>query len=62
MMKFKQHCPDVPVLMISGLPDAEVIRQWEKQDGFAAFPKPFSAQQLKAKVREMIASAAPKRH
>jgi DNA-binding NtrC family response regulator len=54
MLKIKRHCPDVPVLMMSGLPDVEVIRQWESKDGFSAFPKPFSAHQLQAKVREMI--------
>lgn len=54
ILKFKEYCPGVPVLMISGLPDVEVIREWQSQDGFEAFPKPFSAQQLKAKVRQMI--------
>jgi DNA-binding NtrC family response regulator len=56
MLKFKRYCPDVPVLMISGLPDVDIIQKWQAQDGFSAFPKPFTPQQLKAKVREMIGS------
>ena len=53
MLKFRQLCPNVPVLMISGLPDVDVICEWQGQDGFAAFPKPFSPH-VRAKVREMI--------
>ena len=47
-------CPEVPVLMVSGLPDSEVIQQWIAEDGFEAFPKPFLPADLVAKVRETI--------
>jgi DNA-binding NtrC family response regulator len=55
MRMFKEGCPGVPVLMLSGLPDSSVIRQWIAEDGFDTFPKPFSASQLTAKVREVLA-------
>ena len=57
MLMFKKSCPDVPVLMISGLPDVSVIREWEQQDGFSAFPKPFTARELKDKVQAMVGAA-----
>jgi DNA-binding NtrC family response regulator len=59
MRMFREGCPDVPVLMVSGLPDCETIRHWLKEDGFDAFPKPFSANQLAAKVREVLAESEP---
>jgi CheY-like chemotaxis protein len=58
MKIFKLYAPDVPILMISGLPDAEVIRQWKQEPGFGVFPKPFTAFDLRARVREMIGTQA----
>jgi DNA-binding NtrC family response regulator len=58
MQMFKECCPDLPVLMVSGLPDSRVVQEWLKQDGFDAFPKPFTAQQLVKKVNEMIGGGA----
>ena len=54
---FKQHAPGVPVLMIPGLPDEGVIRDWRHEPGFEIFPKPFRAADLRAKVREILANA-----
>ena len=54
MHLFKESCPGVPVLMVSGLPDAAVIEHWLAEDGFDAFPKPFTAQQFRTKVQEML--------
>ena len=34
---FIQHFPKVPVLMVSGLPDVDVIRKWRAEDGFGVF-------------------------
>ena len=56
MQMFKQHAPGVPILMIPGLPDQGVIREWGREPGFEIFPKPFRAADLRAKVREMIES------
>ncbi len=54
MRLFKDRCPGVPVLMVSGLPDARPIRDWIGEDGFDAFPKPFAAHELVDKVRQVI--------
>jgi DNA-binding response OmpR family regulator len=54
MRLIKDACPQLPVLMMSGLPDDDVIRQWAGQDGFDTFPKPFKAEELLAKVRAML--------
>jgi DNA-binding NtrC family response regulator len=54
MKLIKENCPGVPVLMVSGLPDDDLIRNWIGQDGFDAFPKPFGADSLIEKVREMM--------
>ena len=54
MQRLRSEFPDVRVLMVSGLPDDEVIRSWTNEDGFDAFPKPFTAEALKEKVREVL--------
>jgi len=58
MRIFKRHAPGVPVLMIPGLPDEGVIREWGREPGFEIFPKPFRAADLRAKLREMIKTRA----
>jgi DNA-binding response OmpR family regulator len=57
MQLFKQECPNVPVLMVSGLPDSAVIQHWVEQAGFDVFPKPFTARELLAKVRQVLTSS-----
>jgi CheY-like chemotaxis protein len=42
--RLRSEFPDLRILMVSGLPDDEVIRTWTNQDGFDAFPKPFTAE------------------
>jgi two-component system nitrogen regulation response regulator NtrX len=56
MKLLKEYCPKVPVLMVSGLPDSAVIRDWLEQDGFDIFPKPFTSQTLLAKVEEVVSA------
>ena len=46
--------PNVPVLMVSGLPDEDVIQQWRDEAGFDVFPKPFTAASLLTKVSLML--------
>ncbi len=53
MRLIKKACPDLPVLMVSGLPDEDVIHDWAGHDGFDTFPKPFTAKELIAKVQSM---------
>ena len=55
MERIRSEFPGVRLLMVSGLPDDEVIRKWTSKDGFNAFPKPFTADDLKRKVREVLA-------
>lgn len=59
MQRLRSEFPDLRVLMVSGLPDDEVIRTWTNKDGFDAFPKPFTADALKQKVREVLAAGSP---
>ncbi len=54
MRLFKKEFPELRVLMVSGLPDHEVLREWIREEGFDAFPKPFTADQLTAKVKEVL--------
>ena len=50
----KSMRPELPVLMVSGLPDEDVIHEWAGHDRFDTFPKPFTAAELLAKVRSML--------
>ena len=52
--QIKDRCPDVRVLMVSGLPDDEAIRELTKTDRFDVFPKPFKASDLIAKVKQVL--------
>ena len=53
--RLRSEFPGIRLLMVSGLPDDEIIRKWTNTDGFDAFPKPFTAEDLKRKVREVLA-------
>jgi DNA-binding NtrC family response regulator len=54
MEMIKKACPNIPVLMVSGLPDSEVIEEWVGRTGFDTFPKPFAAQDLLDKVHSIL--------
>src|SRR5947209_6240653 len=58
MYLLKSQFPALPVLMVSGLPDAEVIDRWCGEAGFDVFPKPFKPAELISKVREMLKSGS----
>jgi DNA-binding response OmpR family regulator len=51
----KAVSPKLRVLMMSGLPDEEVIQEYMGECGFDIFPKPFKAEELVQKVRAMLA-------
>jgi len=53
---FKQAYPELPVLVVSGLPDSDLIQEWVGTDGFDTFPKPFAAGELLAKVHSILDS------
>jgi two-component system OmpR family response regulator len=54
MRVIKKRCAGVPVLMVSGLPEERAIQEWVGEDGFDTFPKPFKAEELVGKVREIL--------
>jgi DNA-binding NtrC family response regulator len=50
----KEACPKLPVLVVSGLPDSDVLEEWAGTVGFDTFPKPFAAKELLDKVHAML--------
>jgi DNA-binding NtrC family response regulator len=54
MSVFKGVRPDLKVLMIAGVPDDQVIREWVCDHHFQVFPKPFSAGHLLQKVHSLL--------
>lgn len=50
----KRALPETPMLMVSGLPDEDAIREWFGRKDFDTFPKPFTAQELVNKVRTIL--------
>jgi DNA-binding NtrC family response regulator len=54
MKVFRSAYPDLRVLMISGLPDTEVIQRWAGENHFQFFPKPFTAGTLVQKVHDVL--------
>ena len=55
---FKEICPDLPVLIVSGLPDSDVLDAVTRKAGIDTFPKPFAAQELLDKVHSILDGAA----
>ena len=50
--------PGIPVLIVGGVPDDPDLRNRETLHGFQIFPRPFTAAELVAKVREMLPGIA----
>src|SRR5687767_8067485 len=50
----RDHCPNMRVLMVAGLPDDKRICDRAAEEEFELFPKPFRADELAAKVREVL--------
>jgi DNA-binding NtrC family response regulator len=50
--------PGLRVLFMSGYRDTGVVRRYVLEKGFALLEKPFTADQLVKKVREVLESAA----
>ena len=55
----RQELPSLRVLMVAGLPDDRQIYDMTTGDGIEPFPKPFTSQELAAKVREVLNRSAP---
>jgi DNA-binding response OmpR family regulator len=50
----RSMCPNMRALLVAGLPDAEPITKAMAERNLDFFPKPFTAGQLTAKVREVL--------
>lgn len=58
MLALKKSFPGLLVLMVSGLPDDDVISTWTGEVGFDVFPKPFRSDALVEKVRQVLGGSA----
>jgi DNA-binding response OmpR family regulator len=51
----RKRVPGLPVLIVSGVPEDDRIRNREEEYGFEIFPRPFDPEDLLAKVEEVLA-------
>ncbi len=51
--------PTLKVLFMSGYDNTQVVQRYVVERGFALLVKPFSMEQLEAKVREVLEQTAP---
>jgi DNA-binding response OmpR family regulator len=51
----RTKCVKMKVLMVGGLLDDDRLQMREELQGFAVFPKPYSAAELLEKVKEVLA-------
>src|SRR3954452_10433463 len=56
--KLTEIQPDLKVLYISGYDNTHVVQKYVVEKGHALLSKPFTVEEMKAKVREMLPSAA----
>jgi CheY-like chemotaxis protein len=54
-MYLRTKCLKMRVLMVGGLLDDQRLRNREELEGFRVFPKPYSADELLQKVKEVLA-------
>jgi DNA-binding NtrC family response regulator len=54
-MYLRTKCLKMRVLMVGGLLDDQRLRNREDLEGFRVFPKPYSADELLQKVKEVLA-------
>ena len=56
--KLTELQPDLKVLYISGYDNTHVVQKYVVEKGHALLSKPFTVEEMKQKVREMLSSAA----
>ena len=56
--KLTELQPDLKVLYISGYDNTHVVQKYVVERGHAMLSKPFTVEEMKTKVREMLAPAA----
>ena len=54
-MYLRTKCVKMRVLMVGGLLDDQRLKNREELEGFRVFPKPYSAEELLQKVKEVLA-------
>ena len=60
LRKIKQLKPDLPVILISGNPDATLAEKAARGGAIGFFPKPLSRARLTVMLREVISLKEPK--
>src|SRR5919205_1753478 len=56
--KLTEIQPDLKVLYISGYDNTHVVQKYVVEKGHALLPKPFTVEEIKSKVNELLAPAA----
>jgi DNA-binding NtrC family response regulator len=56
--KLTEIQPDLKVLYISGYDNTHVVQKYVVEKGHALLPKPFTVEEMKTKVRELLTPAA----
>ena len=54
IMQLRREFPEMRIMMASGVPESEAIHQWMREERFDAFPKPFAADALRRKVKQIL--------
>ena len=57
--KLTEMQPDLKVLYISGYDNTHVVQKYVVEKGHALLSKPFTVEEMKSKVREMLSAARP---
>ena len=50
----RKKCPGMPVLMLSGFPDDDRLTTRVTLNGFETFPKPYTVDEMIAKVKDVL--------
>lgn len=57
-MYLRRKHPGMPVLMLSGFPDDDRLTNRATLNGFEMFPKPYTVDELMARVEQILNQAA----
>lgn len=62
MREVRRRCPGIKVILISGYAEDAFRKNLTLGSPFDLLPKPFSLKQLAAKVKDVLAQAAPEQN
>ena len=54
ILRLRGEFPDMRIMMASGIPDSQDVQRWMREERFDAFPKPFTADALRRKVKQLL--------